>query len=81
MADETKRCKDEGDRPGCLGVADERYTMDFGDVEPGAKVYWCAYCGPEAHAMAEVMAAKLNDPVTGKLFAEELEREIEKVEN
>jgi hypothetical protein len=47
-------CKNYGDAtyPGhCLGTPDPRYTMDFTDVEPGAFIYWCANCGPGAHAI------------------------------
>jgi hypothetical protein len=48
-------CRDQG-RPGCLGVPDERYTMPFPEFDD--VLYWCAHCGPEAHAMnAALMAA------------------------
>ena len=43
-------CNDYGDNPCCLKEVDERYTMKFDDIgEP--PVYWCAHCGPIAHAM------------------------------
>lgn len=37
--------------PDCVGTADARYTMDFSDVKPGAKIYWCEVCGPVAHEL------------------------------
>jgi hypothetical protein len=41
------KCRDFGDRPGCLGEIDERYTMRFDDIgEP--PIYWCSNCGAEA---------------------------------
>jgi hypothetical protein len=49
-----QKCKDFGDRPGCLGDNDERYTMRFDDLgeEP---LYWCASCGPPNHAMDKAL--------------------------
>jgi 20S proteasome alpha/beta subunit len=44
------RCNDYGDRPGCLGEADDRYTMRFDDIGM-PPLYWCAACGPQAHAI------------------------------
>lgn len=65
------RCQDEGQHPDCLGEADERYTMDFSDVEPGAKIYWCARCGRWAHEIDKVLVEKLHaDPN----FADKLEK-------
>ena len=44
------KCRDFGDRPGCLGEIDERYTMRFDDIgEP--PIYWCSHCGSEAQAI------------------------------
>jgi len=45
-------CNDYGDRPGCLGEADPRYVMDFGE---GQIIHWCAFCGPEAHRLNNVL--------------------------
>lgn len=47
----THLCNDYGDNPACQRDADERYTMDFTDVEADGFIYWCATCGPLAHAM------------------------------
>lgn len=54
------RCRDEGARPGCLGKADPRYTMPFDDIGRPS-VYWCAFCGPEAHAMNAALSEALKD--------------------
>lgn len=54
-----KVCKDFGDRPDCLEIADERYTMDFTDVEPDGFIYWCARCGPEAHRLHDALQTAL----------------------
>lgn len=47
-------CNDYGDRPGCLGKPDPRYTMSFGDIGEG-EILWCAFCGPDAHAMNDIL--------------------------
>ena len=73
---EEKICRDYGDRPDCLKVADERYTMDFSDLgQP--PIYWCAKCGPEAQAINEALNKALD---TRPGFAKELEAAISKVE-
>lgn len=46
-----KFCHDYGDNPACVGAIDERFTMDFTDVEAGCFFYWCRVCGPIAHQM------------------------------
>lgn len=51
----THTCKDYGDNPACLRWADDRYTMDYTDVEGGAFIYWCANCGPVAHMMEQAI--------------------------
>jgi hypothetical protein len=52
------RCHDYGDRPGCLGTPDERYTMRFDDLgEP--PIFWCAVCGPDAQAMTAALIKAL----------------------
>ena len=70
----THWCNDYGDREGCLGEADERYTMRFDDIgeEP---IYWCAFCGPTAHAMEQVIATALQE--RGPAFQKELTELIE----
>jgi hypothetical protein len=73
MSDE-KTCRDYGDRPGCFGAANERYTMDFTDVEPGAYLYWCAFCGPEAHALNAALDRALK--TRGPKFAEEFDAAV-----
>lgn len=44
------KCRDYGDRPGCLGDPDERFTMRFDDIGEDP-IYWCSFCGPEAHEL------------------------------
>ena len=69
-------CRNYADEaPGCLGLADNRYTMDFDDVEPGAKIYWCSHCGPVAHAMDRAIQEAC---ATRPGFAEELREAIDK---
>ena len=72
---EKKFCNDFGDRPGCLGEIDERFTMDFTDIEKGCYIYWCRRCGPEAHQMH---AALNNAFETRPGFAEELKAAMDK---
>lgn len=40
----------------CLREADDRYTMDFTDVESGSFIYWCSSCGPLETAIGEAFA-------------------------
>ncbi len=69
-------CRDhDQDKPGCRGVADARYTMDFTDVEPGGYIYWCAGCGPSAHEMNGIIERAFD---TRPGFAEDFKREIDK---
>jgi len=49
--------------------------MDFGDVEPGAKIYWCAFCGPDAHAMNDALVEALE--VRGQEFVAEVSEAID----
>ncbi len=77
MSKRAPRCRDERDgRPGCLGEADDRYTMRFDDIGE-APIHWCAACGPEAHA---VNAALDHAFKTRPGFAKELERAIDEAE-
>ena len=69
-------CNDHGQgAPGCVGLADPRYTMDFTDVRPGAYIYWCRSCGPRAHAMTEALDKAFRERPG---FAKELESAINK---
>lgn len=45
-----KMCRGHGDRPDCLGEADERFTMNFDDIGE-SPLHWCARCGADARAM------------------------------
>jgi hypothetical protein len=71
------RCRDEGDRPGCLGIADPRYEMRFDDIGE-APLHWCAACGPEAHAMSAALDVAF--AVGGEAFKAELAAAIDAVE-
>lgn len=73
MSDESpKKCKDF---EVCGNLADEKFTMDFTDVEPGAYIHWCSKCGPIWTAVNEALTDKLeNEPG----FADILESEINK---
>lgn len=68
-------CRDHG-RPGCLEVPDERYTMRFDDIgeEP---IYWCTHCGPEAHALNDIIVAAFK---ANPAFYERAKELIEKAE-
>lgn len=57
MGEKGQTCRHYGDAPGCLRRADPYYTMDFGDVEPGAKIFWCSACGPRAEKLNEAIEA------------------------
>ncbi|MDA4131847.1 MAG: hypothetical protein OK454_01800 [Thaumarchaeota archaeon] len=61
----------------CGEPADPEYTMDFTDVEPGAYIYWCAVCGPEAKRMNDALDEAFK---TRPGFAKELELAIDKAE-
>jgi hypothetical protein len=64
------------DVPDCLGEADGRYTMDFTDVVPDGKIFWCSVCGPRAQELdAKLQKAFETQPD----FAGKLEAEINKV--
>lgn len=72
-------CKDR-DRPGCLGTPDERYTMLFDDIGE-LPIYWCAHCGPEAHAMNDVFMKALEDPVKRAQIEEAVVHEEKKAQS
>jgi hypothetical protein len=62
-------CRDHGERPGCLGEADDRYTMRFDDIgEP--PLYWCARCGPEVAVINAALTEALE--TRGPEFQKEL---------
>lgn len=70
-------CRDAGDRPGCLNLADDRFTLRFDDIgEP--PLHWCAKCGPEAHARATRIHKAL--VAGGDGFADRLLAKIEEAE-
>lgn len=72
----TTYCHNYGERIGCLGTPDPRYTMDFTDTVPGEYVYWCAFCGPDEHRMKEMLEKILSTP-EGLAHAEKLIKEQE----
>lgn len=75
---ETHICRDWKDaRPGCLKVADPRYTMYFDDIgEP--PIYWCAHCGADAHEMDKVISKAFSEG--GDRFKEAFEKAIKEAE-
>jgi hypothetical protein len=68
-----KFCQNRGHRDVCLEEPDERYTMNFDDIGE-RPIYWCAYCGPESHRIAEQLKS-LMEHRPG--FQEEFEAAIE----
>lgn len=71
-------CRNYRDRDcvGCLGDADERYTMHFDDIgEP--PLFWCSFCGPGVHDMNAALEQALK---TRPGFAEKLEAAINATE-
>ena len=75
MTDSTDAyCNDAG-KPGCLTVADERFTMRFDDIgQP--PIHWCAACGPDAHAIDAMLTVALRDDE----FAEEFRAAVDAAE-
>ena len=79
MASDVLLCKNayDPDVTWCKRMADPQYTMDFSDVKPGAKIYWCEVCGPQAHALDK----RLNEAFkTCPGFAKRLQDAIDAVE-
>jgi hypothetical protein len=75
MSDNDARiCRDYGDRPGCKRDADERYTMRFDDIGE-QPIYWCAHCGPDAHAISAALDHALK--TRGPQFAAEVDAAID----
>lgn len=71
------KCRDFGERPGCLGEPDERFTMRFDEIgEP--PLYWCSRCGPEAKAMNEAFTKAIRE--RGPEFRKIAEDAIKKAE-
>jgi len=70
-------CRDYPGRPGCLEIADLRYTMNFDDIgEP--PIYWCASCGPQVHEVdASIKNAFMEQ---GDEFLEKFEKAIKEKE-
>lgn len=59
----------------CGNEHDERYTMDFTDVEPGAYIYWCSSCGPLMHEIDKALQQKINNEPG---FVQKFEKEVMK---
>jgi hypothetical protein len=70
----TQYCNDYGDRIGCLGTPDDRYTMNFDDIGE-RPILWCAFCGPAAHALDQVLTKALEE--RGPAFVEDFAREVD----
>jgi len=70
-------CRDYGDRPGCLGTPDDRFTMRFDDIGH-PPIHWCAACGPEAQAMNTALERAL--ATRGPEFQAELSDAIDAAE-
>lgn len=77
MSRDPTRCNDDGQRPDCLGEADPAFTMDFDDVEKGAKIFWCSHCGAEARAMNDALVKAFKDDSS---FARKFEKVLDEVE-
>lgn len=73
---ETK-CKEFGE-PGCLGTPDPQYTMSFEDIGQGC-LYFCSHCGPEAHAMHDLVMDAL--ATKGPEFAKQFDAALTRAEN
>ena len=71
----TDYCNDAG-KPGCLTVADPKWTMRFDDIGE-LPIHWCSACGPEAHAMN---AALMEAMETRPGFQDDLAEAIENAE-
>lgn len=61
-----KMCRNKGDREGCLEIPDEKYTLNFDDINQ-APIYWCSVCGPEAMALHKLFEQIINDPTMYKI--------------
>ena len=46
----------------CPNQSDQRYSMDFTDVEAGQVLHFCATCGPVETAMVEAIEARFDEP-------------------
>ncbi len=73
---EKHTCRDFG-RPGCLEVADEKFTMCFDDIgEP--PIHWCSVCGSIAQQQLDVLAEAFSS--RGEVFIKELEAAVTEAE-
>lgn len=70
----TQYCNDYGDRVGCLGTPDDRYTMHFDDIGH-PPILWCAFCGPMANALDQALTDALNS--RGPEFAEDFAKAVD----
>jgi hypothetical protein len=66
-------CNDFGDELQCLRTPDPQYTMRFDDIGH-PPIYWCAFCGPRAAYMQDVIMTALD--TRGPEFQEELKSAI-----
>lgn len=53
------RCRDFGGI-GCLSVPDEKFTMDFSDINQG-QIHWCSNCGPKAARLYKAFIEAMNE--------------------
>lgn len=70
------KCRDFGERPGCLGTPDPRFTMDFSDIGEDP-IYWCSFCGAEAQALDAALVSALHD---GRVSPDQLKSLLEEAE-
>lgn len=71
-----ERCQDDKQgKPGCLGIADSRFTMRFDDIGE-APIYWCSSCGAKAIAMNKALQQAFE---TRPGFFEELRAAVDEV--
>lgn len=73
-------CRNFGDPdcPDCLGAVDERYTMDYTDVDAeNGLINWCSKCGPLEKAMEQAIFHAIE---TRPGFLKDFEEAISKAE-
>lgn len=71
-----ERCQDDNqEKPGCLGIADSRFTMRFDDIQE-EPLYWCSCCGVQAQQMNEALQQAFE---TRPGFAEDLQKAMDQL--
>lgn len=50
--------------------------MDFDDIAPGVKIYWCKWCGPIMKEVEDILMENASDPE----FRAKMERLVEEAE-